>query len=103
MRPNPMRESGHATIRAPRDPTVPGAKGEYPQPNQVAKSQAGLVFFIRVAIGERGRGGDDVLFHGPVAEVDFFAALAAEGGGGILQVDWFLANRTTHEADSIPC
>ena len=46
-------------------------------------------------VGPEGLG-DDVLFGGPVAEVDFFASLGAEGHEGIGEFDRLLTDGTFH-------
>ena len=85
---------------AARDATVPGAKGDEPQPNQVANSQAGL-FVIRFAIRRGVSGGrNDVLFGCPVPEIDLAAALTTERGFGIAEIDWLFADRTFHRTES---
>src|SRR5580658_9242038 len=54
-------------------------------------------FVIGFAVGRRmGRGRNDVLPRGPVAQIEFPTALAAERGLGILQADRPFANRTLH-------
>src|ERR1019366_5999240 len=105
MRPKPRCESGQAIRMAASEPTVPGALGAKPQPNQVAKAQAGLFrmcgksLVIGLAIGRRiCGGGDDVFFHRPVAQVDFPAALATEGCVGIREFDGSFADWTLHRA-----
>src|ERR1019366_5939422 len=95
-RPNPRCESGQAIRMAASDPTVPGALGEKPHPNHVAKAQAGL-FVIGFAVRRwPGGGGDNVLFHGPVAQIDLAAAPAAKRNLLVCKLHWFLTDRTRY-------
>src|SRR5277367_5294486 len=83
QRPKPRLPSGHAIRTAASEPAVPGALGANPQPNQVANSHAGFELFVFIGPGlALGLGGlrNHVLVRGPVAKVDFPAALAAERG-----------------------
>src|SRR5579871_2242719 len=71
--------SSHA-IRIPAaDPAVPGATGEYPQPNQeasrIGKRGRLVVFLIRLIL-QVGRCRNYVLFRSPVPEVENAAAFA---------------------------
>src|SRR5579872_6638635 len=102
-----------AMASAPREPAVPGATGDKPQPNQVATSHGksqrrrasglafigvAVVFFFRIG-GLDGRR-DHVFFAGPVAEIDDLAALAAEGEELVFLGDLFLADGALHRVEA---
>src|ERR1035438_1950759 len=97
-----------AMATAAAEPTVPGAHGERPQPNQVAMAKAtrvrGVVIPVRIRQGARAdaarrqRGRDHVFARRPIAQVDDAAALAAKREFGVPQRHLFyLAHRALHK------
>src|SRR5579871_4742954 len=91
---------------AAADPTVPGASGERPHPNQVEMALAALtriaiVVRLQQVLGAR-RSGDHVLLRGPVAEVDDAAALAAKRRFGVARLHGLLADRALHDVRHKP-
>src|ERR1017187_4080276 len=108
-----------AMTRAASEPTVPGALGLKPEPNQVDRRVAGvrggrwpravtddknrssvpllgLVIFGLRRFRLQGLGGDCVFAGRPVGQIGDAATLAAERKVGVAEMDFFLADGTIH-------
>src|SRR5690242_13473750 len=85
--------------RAAAEPTVPGATGAYPHPNQVATCSANLFDTVVFTAGFRlGRvAWDHVLLRGPVAEIDQAASFAAKRKIRIARLHFLFADRAFHK------
>ena len=92
-----------ASTTAARDPTVPGAMGNQPQPNQVAIASAILFIFVDVAIQVRGIGWrrNNIFFHRPISKINNTAAVTAKGHK--LRIHGLLADWALHRLKGAVC